>query len=60
MTLEQGATVKDISITPSEQVQVDRATKWAATGAAYGDEHSTRPSTIALVLMTNLLAMAAW
>lgn len=60
MTAEQTAAVAGLPIAPAEQVQLARAVQWGEKGMAYGNEHGTRPSTISLVLSTNLLAMLAW
>jgi microsomal epoxide hydrolase len=60
LTGAQNEVVKDIPITPAEQVQVERAADWSVKGTSYGNEHGTRPATISLVLSTNPLAMLAW
>jgi microsomal epoxide hydrolase len=47
-------------MTVQEQEALGRAQKWVATGAAYAQEHATRPSTIGHVLSSNPLATLAW
>lgn len=60
LTANQSAAVVDIPITAEEKKQQDFVNAWAQTGSAYAAEHGTRPSTIALVLNTNPLAMLTW
>ena len=52
--------VSGIQITQEEQVRLGRAKAWGTTGCSYAYEHGTRPSTIALVLQSNPIAMLAW
>ncbi|KAF2789207.1 epoxide hydrolase-like protein [Melanomma pulvis-pyrius CBS 109.77] len=49
-----------LELSTIEKESLDRATKWRATGMAYALEHSSRPSTISLVLSSNPLALLAW
>ncbi|KAH6635127.1 Alpha/Beta hydrolase protein [Chaetomium sp. MPI-SDFR-AT-0129] len=60
LTPEQRESVANLTVKPEEQALVARAAVWGGRGRAYATMHSTRPSTIALVLGTNPLAMLAW
>ncbi|CAO2658070.1 Nn.00g073300.m01.CDS01 [Neocucurbitaria sp. VM-36] len=48
------------TLSPLEKKAFDRAQVWQATGTAYAQEHSTRPSTIGYVLSSSPLAILAW
>ena len=51
---------ENTSMNALEKKSLDRSIKWRATGTAYAQEHSTRPSTIGNVLASNPLALLAW
>ncbi|KAK3294619.1 Alpha/Beta hydrolase protein [Chaetomium fimeti] len=60
MSANATAAVAGIPVTPAEQAQLARSAIWGSKGTAYVSEHGTRPSTIALALSTNPLAMLSW
>jgi microsomal epoxide hydrolase len=60
MSANDTAAVAGIPVTPAEQAQLARSAIWGSKGTAYVREHGTRPSTIALALSTNPLAMLSW
>ncbi|KAF1914142.1 Alpha/Beta hydrolase protein [Ampelomyces quisqualis] len=47
-------------LTDFEKKMMARIATWRETGAAYANEHGTRPSTIGHVLSSNPLALLAW
>jgi microsomal epoxide hydrolase len=51
---------EDTEMTKLEKEALGRAKTWGERGMAYSQEHGTRPSTIASVLMSNPLAVLAW
>jgi len=48
------------SLTAKEQKGLKRGEEFMTSGRGYSEEHSTRPSTIGLVLGSNPLALLAW
>ncbi|KAF2010210.1 hypothetical protein BU24DRAFT_496971 [Aaosphaeria arxii CBS 175.79] len=48
------------SITPQEQIGLERCEQFKQTGSAYGREHGTRPATIGHVLSSSPIAQLAW
>ena len=59
-TPEQFAACKDEPLTEREQKMMSGTNAWIKQGSAYAYEHGTRPSTIALTLSSNPVAMLAW
>jgi microsomal epoxide hydrolase len=47
-------------LTDFEKKAMERVAKWRESGAAYGAEHGSRPSTIGHVLSSSPLALLAW
>jgi microsomal epoxide hydrolase len=47
-------------LTDFEKSALAKVAKWRESGAAYGAEHGSRPSTIGHVLSSSPLALLAW
>lgn len=47
-------------LTAFEKQALAKVAEWRKSGAAYGAEHGSRPSTIGHVLSSNPLALLAW
>jgi hypothetical protein len=60
MSANDTAAVAGLPVTPAERALLARAAIWGSVGTAYVSQHGTRPSTIALALSTNPLAMLSW
>lgn len=50
----------DDKLTDFEKQALQKVVKWRESGAAYGAEHGSRPSTIGHVLSSSPLALLAW
>ncbi|KAH7631444.1 Alpha/Beta hydrolase protein [Sordaria sp. MPI-SDFR-AT-0083] len=59
-TPEQFAACQEEPLSEREERLMAGTTAWIKQGSAYAYEHGTRPSTIALTLMSNPVSMLAW
>lgn len=59
-TPDQFAACQQEPLTEREEKLLTGTNAWIKQGSAYAYEHGTRPSTIALTLSTNPVAMLAW